>query len=103
MYAVITTGGKQYRVEQGELLDVEKLVVEAGQTIEFNEDLGVAEGQKVEVQMRVIAKLTRKPGEGFLRTEGALADDEEWDAIMEEIHQARKLERRPQIPDLGEA
>ena len=35
-------------------------------------------------------------------TEGALADDTEWDAIMEEIHQARKADRRPQIPDLGE-
>ena len=74
-----------------------------GKTIELDEDLGVAEGQEVEVQVRVICKTTRKAGEGFLRTEGALADDTEWDAIMEEIYQARKLDRRPQIPDLGEA
>jgi hypothetical protein len=40
--------------------------------------------------------VTHTPGEGFLRTEGALADDPEWDSIMEEIHQARKVERRPQ-------
>ncbi len=73
-----------------------------GRTIELNEDPGVAEGQEVEVQMKVISKTRRKPGDGFLRTEGALADDTEWDAIMEEIHQARKLERRPPIPDLGE-
>jgi len=73
-----------------------------GKIIELDEDLGVAEGQEVEVQVKVIVKSTRKPGEGFLRTEGALADDEEWDAIMEEIHKARKVERRPQIPDLGE-
>ena len=73
-----------------------------GKIIELDEDLGVAEGQEVEVQVKVILKSTRKPGEGFLRTEGALADDEEWDAIMEEIHKARKVERRPQIPDLGE-
>jgi formate dehydrogenase assembly factor FdhD len=72
-----------------------------GKTIELDEDLGVAEGQEVEVQVKVIPKSARKLGEGFLRTEGALADDEEWDAIMEEIYQARKLERRPQIPDLG--
>ena len=32
--------------------------------------------------MRVIPKATRKPGEGFLRTEGALADDKECDAII---------------------
>jgi hypothetical protein len=73
-----------------------------GKTIELEEDLGVADGQEVEVQVRVIPKTTRKPGEGFLRTEGALADDTEWDAIMEEIYQSRKLERRPHIPDLGE-
>jgi hypothetical protein len=73
-----------------------------GRTIELDDDLGVADGQEVEVQVKAISKTPRKPGEGFLRTEGALADDTEWDAIMEEIYQARKLERRPQIPDLGE-
>jgi hypothetical protein len=73
-----------------------------GKTIELEEDLGVADGQEVEVQVRVIPKTAQKPGEGFLRTEGALADDTEWDAIMEEIYQSRKLERRPQTPDLGE-
>jgi hypothetical protein len=60
-----------------------------GKTIELDEDLGVAEGQEVEVQVRVIARATR-PGEGFLRTAGALADDKEWDGIMEEIYQERK-------------
>ena len=73
-----------------------------GKIIELDEDPGVAEGQEVEVQVKVIPKTPRTPGEGFLRTEGALADDTEWDGIMEEIYQARKLERRPQTPDLGE-
>lgn len=73
-----------------------------GRTIELDEDPGVAEGQEVEVQVTVIPKPAQRTGEGFLRTEGALADDEEWDAIMEEIYKARKVERRPQIPDLGE-
>jgi hypothetical protein len=73
-----------------------------GRTIELDEDPGVAEGQEVEVQMSVISKQAQRTGEGFLRTEGALANDEEWDAIMDEIYNARKLERRPQIPDLGE-
>lgn len=73
-----------------------------GRTIELDEDPGVAEGQEVEVQVKVIPKTPRTPGEGFLRTEGALADDTEWDAIMEEIYRARKVERRPPIPDLGE-
>jgi hypothetical protein len=65
-----------------------------GKTIELDEDLGVADGQGVEVQVRVIPKTARKPGEGFLRTEGALADDTEWDAIMEEIHRERKGGKR---------
>ena len=65
-----------------------------GRTIEVSEDLGVAEGQEVEVSVRTLHKSTRKPGDGFLRTEGALADDTEWDATMDEIHQARKLPGR---------
>jgi hypothetical protein len=51
-----------------------------GRTIELDEDPGVADGQEVEVQVRALFKTGRKPGEGFLRTEGALADDTEWDA-----------------------
>ena len=73
-----------------------------GRTIELEEDLGVPEGQEVEVQVKALRQTAGKPGEGFLRTEGALADDSEWDAIMEEIYQARKRERRPEIADLGE-
>lgn len=36
MYAVLVTGGKQYRVAQGETLRVEKLEVEAGNEIKFD-------------------------------------------------------------------
>jgi hypothetical protein len=66
-----------------------------GKTIELDEDPGVAEGQEVVVQMRVVPP-AKKWGEGILRTAGALADDPHWDAIMEEIHKARKIERRSQ-------
>jgi hypothetical protein len=65
-----------------------------GRTIELDEDPGVAEGQEVEVEMKVVPKPTQKTGEGFLRTEGALADDPHWDAIMEEIYQERKKDTR---------
>jgi hypothetical protein len=74
-----------------------------GRTIELDEDLGIADGEEVEVRVKVVSRSPRKSGEGFLRTEGALVDDEEWDGIMEEIYQARKLDRRPQVPDLGES
>jgi len=66
-----------------------------GKSIELDEDLGMAEGQEVEIQVKVIQP-SKKWGEGILRTAGALADDPYWDAIMEEIYQARKVERRPQ-------
>jgi hypothetical protein len=64
-----------------------------GRTIELTEDLGLAEGQDVEVQVKIVPP-ARKWGEGIRRTAGALADDPEWDAVMEEIHRQRKLERR---------
>jgi hypothetical protein len=69
-----------------------------GKTIELDEDLGVVDGQEVEVQIKVISP-SANWGDGILRTAGALADDPYWDAIMEEVHQARKIERRPQTED----
>ena len=47
MYAVIATGGKQYRVEKGEVLRIEKLQAEPGTTGEFNEVLMIADGADV--------------------------------------------------------
>ena len=47
MYAVIQTGGKQYRVQPGETVQVEKLDAEVGKTVEFTEVLMVADGENV--------------------------------------------------------
>ena len=49
MYAVIKTGGKQYRVAKGDKLKVEKLPVEAGASVDINDVLMVADGDKVTV------------------------------------------------------
>ncbi|WP_210526585.1 50S ribosomal protein L21 [Rubellimicrobium arenae] len=43
MFAVLKTGGKQYRVQQGDVLRVEKLAAEAGETIQFNDVLVVGD------------------------------------------------------------
>jgi len=43
MYAVIKTGGKQYRVTAGDVISVEKLVAEPGSTIDLDEVLMVGE------------------------------------------------------------
>ena len=49
MYAVIMTGGKQYRVEEGDSLRVERLDAEEGAEIEFDRVLLVADGEQVMV------------------------------------------------------
>ena len=49
MYAVIATGGKQYRVENGGVLRIEKLTAELGTTVEFDQVLLVADGDKITV------------------------------------------------------
>ena len=49
MYAVIATGGKQYRVEQGGVLRVEMLDATPGSTVEFDQVLMVADGDKITV------------------------------------------------------
>ena len=49
MYAVMVTGGKQYRVMKGETLRVEKLDVEEGSNVDFDQILLVGDGEKVTV------------------------------------------------------
>ena len=49
MYAVIKTGGKQYRVREGDVLRVEKLDGEQGASVQFDEVLMVGEGDDVKV------------------------------------------------------
>src|SRR5262249_13054549 len=49
MYAVIQTGGKQYRVAQGETVKVEKLAGEPGQKLKFNHVLLIASGADVKI------------------------------------------------------
>lgn len=49
MYAVIKTGGKQYRVSKGERLRVEKIEGDIGERITFKEVLLVREGENVKI------------------------------------------------------
>ena len=49
MYAVIQTGGKQYRVKSGEQLKVELLAAEVGATVSFDRVLMLGEGDGVKV------------------------------------------------------
>lgn len=47
MHAVIKTGGKQYRVAEGDVIKVEKLVAEAGSEVKFDQVLMVSDGESI--------------------------------------------------------
>jgi large subunit ribosomal protein L21 len=49
MYAIIKTGGKQYRVKEGDIIDVELLGSEAGAQIEFGDVLFAYDGSKTHI------------------------------------------------------
>jgi large subunit ribosomal protein L21 len=49
MYAVIVNGGKQYRVKEGQFLNVEKLELEPGETFTFDKVLMIADGSDLQV------------------------------------------------------
>ncbi len=55
MYAVIKTGGKQYRVEEGATIRVEKLPGDRGTTLELGDVLLVADGDNVKVGAPTVA------------------------------------------------
>jgi len=57
MYAVIATGGKQYKVSEGDTIKVEKLGVEAGETVKFDQVLLVS-GDDVKVGDPTVAGAT---------------------------------------------
>ena len=59
-YAVIKTGGKQHKVEEGEIISIEKLNAEEGDKVEFEEVLAIKSEVKLQVGSPVIdgAKVT---------------------------------------------
>jgi large subunit ribosomal protein L21 len=54
MYAVVSTGGKQYRVEPGSTLTIERLAAEAGATLTFDRVLLIGDGDEVTVGTPVV-------------------------------------------------
>jgi large subunit ribosomal protein L21 len=44
MYAIIATGGKQYKVSEGDVIKVEKLDAEAGQAVTFDQVIAISDG-----------------------------------------------------------
>jgi large subunit ribosomal protein L21 len=58
MYAVIKTGGKQYRVQEGDVIKFEELVAEVGSEFHFSEVLMLADGDNVICGTPFIANAT---------------------------------------------
>ena len=58
MYAIIATGGKQYKVSEGDIITIEKLGVDAGETVTFDQVLAVNDGSKLVVGEPTVEKAT---------------------------------------------
>ena len=54
MHAIIETGGKQYKVAEGDTLFIEKLPAEAGDAVTFRKVLAVIDGEKITVGTPVV-------------------------------------------------
>jgi large subunit ribosomal protein L21 len=54
MYAVVATGGKQYKVQQGDVLRVEKLAGDVGAEIAFDKVLMFSDGENVQIGRPVV-------------------------------------------------
>ena len=55
MYAVIKTGGKQYRVAEGQKLKIEQIPADIGQEISLDQVLSVGEGESIKVGTPLVA------------------------------------------------
>lgn len=58
MYAVIETGGKQYKVSEGDVIFIEKLEVAEGENVTFDKVLVVADGENVTVGSPLVSGAT---------------------------------------------
>ena len=77
MYAIIVTGGKQYKVAEGDVIRVEKLGVEAGQTYNFDqvgapyvEGATVAGTVEKNGKQKKVIVYKMKPKKGYRRKQG---------------------------------
>jgi large subunit ribosomal protein L21 len=60
MYAVVATGGKQYRVEEGEIIRIEKLTGQVGDQVAFDQVLMIGDGENVRIGQPVVEGATVK-------------------------------------------
>lgn len=85
MYAIIKTGGKQYRVQAGDVIDVELLGIDKNSRIEFNEVLFLHNGTTGKVGAPVV------PGSAVL---GEVIDEVRGPKVIAFKYKRRKMYRR---------
>jgi large subunit ribosomal protein L21 len=85
MYAVIKTGGKQYKVAPGDMLKVEKLEAKKGDTIELNDVYMIADGDRVDIG---------KPTVANAKVTAEVLGDDRGEKILIFKHKRRKGYRR---------
>ncbi len=87
MYAIIETGGKQYKVQNGDQLRVEKLNAEAGSTVVFDKVLAAGEGSDIKVGAPYLEGLT---------VEGTVVESGKGDKVIIFKYKAKKDYRKKQ-------
>lgn len=58
MYAVVATGGKQYRVKEGDILRIEKIAGEVGDSVSFDRVLLLSDGEKLSIGEPTVSSAT---------------------------------------------
>ena len=87
MYAVIKTGGKQYRVQQGDVIFVEKIDAQADEAVTFEEVLLVGDGDAAKIGTPVVAGA---------KVEGKVLGQVKAKKIVVYKYKAKKNERKKQ-------
>lgn len=87
MYAIIETGGKQYKVQNGDQIRVEKLSADAGSTVVFDKVLACGEGSDIKVGTPYLEGLT---------VEGEVVESGKGDKVIIFKYKAKKDYRKKQ-------
>ena len=87
MYAVIKTGGKQYRVQQGDVIFVEKIDAQADEAVTFEEVLLVVDGEQTKIGAPTVAGA---------KVEGKVLSQVKAKKVVVYKYKAKKNERKKQ-------
>ncbi len=87
MYAVISSGGKQYKVQEGETLKVEKIAGEVGKAVSFDTVLMFSDGEKVTIGTPLL---------GDVSVQGHIVEQDKAKKIIVFKYKRRKRYRRTQ-------